>query len=206
MSPEFLFFDIGNVLLRFDNRLACRQVAELFGVPQQQVWNLWFGSDMGLRYEAGEVSTQEFYQHVCQQLGTTVDFVRFSRAVSDIFSVNSPTKALVSRLAAAGYPLGLLSNTNELHWNHFTDGRYCLMPELFQVHALSFRLRALKPQLEIYRAAAALAGVAPERIFFTDDLPENVQGAREAGFDAVPFTTAAALGDALRARGVRFNF
>lgn len=45
----------------------------------------------------------------------------------------------------------------------------------------------MKPDRKIYQAAIERAAVAPENIFFLDDLPENVAGAREAGIDAVQF-------------------
>ena len=54
-------------------------------------------------------------------------------------------------------------------------------------------------------AAADLAGVAISDIFFVDDLEANVQGAREAGMDAVVFESVDKLAAQLRDRGVRFN-
>lgn len=41
-----------------------------------------------------------------------------------------------------------------------------------------------KPDLEIFHLAAARMGVSPDEIVFVDDMPENVQGAREAGMHA----------------------
>jgi FMN phosphatase YigB (HAD superfamily) len=43
-------------------------------------------------------------------------------------------------------------------------------------------------------------GVAPEEIFFTDDRLENVEAARQAGFDAVQFVSVAELREQLRVR------
>ena len=63
-----------------------------------------------------------------------------------------------------------------------------------------------KPESQTYRAAAELAGAAPEEIFFTDDRPENVGAARRAGFDAVVFTTARRLAADLAVRGVEWNY
>ena len=73
------------------------------------------------------------------------------------------------------------------------------------VYALSYELRCAKPDAEIYRKAASLAGVAPEEIFFTDDMPVNVEAAQKAGFDAVLFRGGRALAEELRRRGVRLN-
>jgi putative hydrolase of the HAD superfamily len=77
---------------------------------------------------------------------------------------------------------------------------------LFEVHALSYRIGAAKPEPAIFAAAAELAGVAPQEVFFTDDLPRHVAGARAAGFDAVQYTSTPQLVAELRARGARFNY
>jgi FMN phosphatase YigB (HAD superfamily) len=47
-----------------------------------------------------------------------------------------------------------------------------------------------------------MAGSAPAEIFFVDDRADNVAAAREAGFDAVPYTDAQSLIETLAARGI----
>ena len=76
------------------------------------------------------------------------------------------------------------------------------------VRGLRTQLRGghCKPDERIFSAAARLAGVAPEEIFYTDDLPGHVAAARRAGFDAVQYTSPAALYDELASRGVRINY
>ena len=77
--------------------------------------------------------------------------------------------------------------------------------ELFDLYALSFEIGAMKPDARIYAAAAEMAGVPPEKIFFIDDREENVEGARAAGWQVELMSTPAAASEALRVRGVRFN-
>ena len=60
-----------------------------------------------------------------------------------------------------------------------------------------------KPDPAIFERAQQLAGVSADKIFFTDDIVTNVLAAQQAGWDAVPFTSAAALISALWHRGVR---
>ena len=48
--------------------------------------------------------------------------------------------------------------------------------------------------------------MSPQEIFFCDDVIGHVTAAREAGFDAVQYTTTAALVADLWRRGVRFNY
>jgi putative hydrolase of the HAD superfamily len=83
---------------------------------------------------------------------------------------------------------------------------YGILPAAFTVFALSFQIGALKPDPKIYRAAAELAGVAPGEILFCDDILGHVTGAREAGFDAVQYTSTPALVAELHDRGLRFNY
>ena len=50
------------------------------------------------------------------------------------------------------------------------------------------------------------AGVAPQDVFYVDDLSANVEGAKRVGFDAVLYTTPAAYAEELRRRDIRFNY
>lgn len=205
-ARPFIYFDLGNVLLRFDHELACRQMAEVAGVSPHLVREVVFQSQLQWQYERGMISTEEFYESFCRATGRRPDRQQLARAASAIFELNVPVVPLVTQLRAAGYRLGILSNTCEAHWHYVTDGRYRILTELFDVAALSFQLRSLKPEPEIFRRAAELAGVPPEEIFFVDDRQENVAAACRAGLDAVPFTTPADLATALRHRAVRFNY
>jgi len=205
-SPQFLYFDLGNVLLTFDVRIACRQVGELTGLTPERVDEIIFGSGLQERYERGEVSSRAFYEAFCADSGTRPDYDALHLASSAMFQVNVPVIPLVAHLQAARYRLGILSNTCESHWRYVAEGRYRFIRELFEVRVLSCDERCCKPATEIFRRAAHAAQVAADEIFFVDDRPENVQGAREAGLDAVLYEGPRQLADALRRRGLRFNY
>ncbi len=202
---KFLYFDLGRVLLHFSVDRMCRQMAELAGIEPAAVRSALFQGDLQDRYERGEISGAEFHEAFCQATGTRTDYAAMALAGSAIFELNVGMLPVVSQLRAAGHRLGILSNTCEGHWEYCL-ARYRILAEDFQVYALSYRIGAVKPQPEIYREAARLAGVRPEEIFFTDDLEANVHGARAAGFDAVHYTSTRQLTANLRARGIRFNY
>ena len=84
--------------------------------------------------------------------------------------------------------------------------KYRFLTDGFRVHALSYKIGAVKPEASIFQAAAEMAGYRPEEIFFVDDIAGHVAGARAAGFDAVQFTTAESMAADLRQRGIRFNY
>lgn len=204
--PKFFYFDLGNVLLKFDHHLAARQMAEVAGVTEQLVWDRVFGTDLELRYEAGEIDDREFYEIFCSQTNSRPDFARLLRAGSVIFTPNTSIYPVVGALIAGGYRLGILSNTCPGHWSYCHGGQYSLLQKGFEIYALSYELGACKPSPKIFQAAAELAGVAPQEIFFVDDIPGHVAGAKAAGFDAVLYTTTAQLAADLRERGLEFNY
>ena len=85
----------------------------------------------------------------------------------------------------------IFSNTNEVHWAYLVRATDGALAELD--HHLSHRIGLAKPAVESYRKVAELAGVAPERALFFDDLEANVLGARAAGWRAEVFRDEAEL-------------
>ena len=203
--PNFLFFDLGKVLLRFDVDVMCRQMGDVAGIDPPRVYQVLLEHPLQIDYECGRITTREFYEAFCRDTGTQPDFDALLRAGSDIFDLNTSMIPVVVQLYRTGHRMGVLSNTCESHWEHCLQ-RFRLLGEMFEVYALSYRIGATKPEAAIFEAAAKLAGVAPEEIFFTDDLAGHVAGARAVGFDAVQYTSTPQLAADLRARGVRFNY
>jgi putative hydrolase of the HAD superfamily len=204
--PSLIYFDLGNVLLKFDHQIGCRQIAELTGLAADEVSQMLFAEGLEVRYERGEIDSRQFYELFCARSGTRPEYEAWQHAGSAIFELHVPVVPVLAHLKYAGHRLGVLSNTCENHWHYLSSGRYCVIPSYFDVFALSFQVKALKPAPEMYQAAARLAGVEPADIFYMDDRAENVDGARAVGFDAVQFTSAHELARALRERGVSFNY
>lgn len=204
-TTKFIYFDLGNVLLFFDHHRACRQLAQLSGAAERQIWDALFTSGLELEYEAGRVSSRQMHEAFLAATGSAVGFDAFANAFSDIFEINIPLKVILGQLKFCRHRLGLLSNTNEMHWRLFTDGRYALLPDAFEQCVLSHEVGALKPEAAIFQAAIQRAGVAPQEIFYLDDIPGHVAGARALGIDAVQFTDAPSLLTEMRRRGIGLN-
>jgi glucose-1-phosphatase len=204
-TPRFLYFDLGMVLLEFSVERMLRQMAVVTGVGPEALKEILFDRGLMQQYETGAVSSREFYELYCERAGARPDYDVLCLAGSDIFTLNAPMLPIVAQLHQAGYRLGILSNTCECHWQ-FCIEKYRFLTDYFQVHALSFRIGAIKPDAAVYRAAAKLAGCRPEEMFFVDDIPGHVAGAKAAGIDAIVYTSAAQVAAELRSRGLRFNY
>ena len=204
--PSFIYFDLGNVILNFSHHRAARQIAAVAGISEQAAWDAVFDSGLESEYEHGNLTTRQFYEAFRERTHTWPDYDQLVHAASDIFELNVPIVPVITRLRAAGHRLGILSNTNAAHWHFVSEGRYSVVRDLFDVYALSFEMRAMKPEPQAYERAAEIAGTRPDEIFYTDDHAENVAAATRAGFDAVLFTSALELAEQLRSRGVQFAY
>jgi len=206
MTPsKFLYFDLGIVLVDFSVDRMLRQMADVSGVTPGRVKGILYDGGLQSQYELGRITSDEFYETFCRQTNTRPDYDALKRAGCDIFELNVSMLPVVAQLRRAGYRMGILSNTCEGHWEHCL-GRYRILSESFSVLALSYRIGAAKPDAAIFHAAAELAGVKPEEIFFVDDLPGHVAGAKAVGFDAVQYTTTPQFAADLRKRGIHFNY
>jgi glucose-1-phosphatase len=205
MQLKFFYFDLGRVLVNFSVEQMLHQMGDVAGLAPERVREIVFTGGLWKRLESGGLSDDEFYELFCTAIGNRIDRTALTRAAAEIFELNQSILPLVAQLAQAGYAMGILSNTCQTHWDYCRD-RYRIVAEGFSVHALSYRIGAMKPDAAIFHAAADLAGVRPDEIFFVDDMPEHVAGAKSIGIDAVQYTTTAALGAKLRERGVRFNY
>ncbi len=206
MTPRFLYFDLGNVLFRFDTPRACCQMADVSGVPVADVATFFAEGEFQVLLETGRVTPEQIYSDFCERFGVQPSLDAMCRAASDIFSFNAPLLPLLVRLTLAGYRMGILSNTSSPHWEFLNRQQYWVLSQLFEVTTLSYQVHALKPDREIYQAAAQAVNMNPDELFFTDDLAENVQGAQAAGWQAAQFTTPAQLASDLRRLGMRFNY
>ncbi len=204
MAIRFIFFDLGKVLVNFDLDLMLRQVADVAEVGVDQVQEALFGDRLHERFELGEITIDEYHRGFCERIGREPDLGRLHRAGTEFFELNVEILPVVSGLRQTRFPLGILSNTCVTHWEYCRD-RYAVVRECFQLPIASYQVNLLKPGKAIYDAAAERAGVAAEEILFIDDLLENVEGARAAGWDGVHFTGARSLVEELRKRGVAMN-
>lgn len=202
MRPQFIYFDLGNVLFAFDRERAFRQMAAVCGATVQAVEQATVESGLQVALETGRIDWATAHAEFSRLTGTTSDSAALAAAASDMFTLRVDMLPVLAAIARTGCPTGLLSNTCAIHWRHLVDAGYAILPGRFVRQVLSYEVGVMKPDAGIYAAAAATAGVPAGRIFFCDDMPQHVAAARTAGWDAELFTSASDLIDQLAARGL----
>jgi putative hydrolase of the HAD superfamily len=198
--PKALFFDLGNVLVPFDIRRAYAGFRALSPLSVEEMATRLRADGLVTRYECGQVEDQPFFEAFCRLTEVRTTYQRFCELWNSIFL--PPTLVPDDLLAtlSSNFTMLLLSNTNAIHFR-FLEANY---PHIRRFHhlVLSHEAGAQKPARKIYDDALAAAGVEPHEAFFTDDLAENIEAARQLGLDAEVFEGVPRLLEHLEARGV----
>ena len=182
-----VFFDIGNVLLRFSTRMILRRFAWAVKHHPIKVANYLWHSDIGDRIERGVVDGPQLHAMFQDELGYKGSYAQFRLLWCDHFTLDRGSHAILKRTAAR-VPTYLLSNTNALHID-FIRERYAF-PSLVRGSILSHELGLRKPDPAIYRAALKMSGTKAEETVFVDDLKPNVEAACALGMIGIRFRSA----------------
>jgi FMN phosphatase YigB (HAD superfamily) len=186
-SPTPLItFDLGGVIVRLAASLD--EAAAVSGIRLREAAQPERDGELSLLFndwQRGRVTDEQFFDTWTDTIG------RFDRSEAPKLSLGWIVEEydgmlqLVGDLKQAGVALGCLSNTVSLHWAYVLGDRakFPSMQLIDHAHA-SHLIGAMKPEPAIYRAYEQLTGTAGSGIVFFDDLPENVQGARECGWRA----------------------
>lgn len=198
--PCAAVFDIGRVLFEWNLRNLFEQ---LIADPAELDWFLTHVVTEEWHFQAD--GGRPLAETVPERIATFPDHAHLIEAYRMRFNESIPgpvpgTHAIVRRLADAGVPLYALTNFGA----EFFAGFRPMQPifDLFDDIIVSGVERCAKPDARIYEIAEARIGLAPERLFFIDDNPDNVAAAAARGWQAHLFTDAAALERALLTRGL----
>ncbi len=170
-----LIFDCFGVLYR-DN------LSMLYdAVPQQSHKDL---QDIVRATDHGFLSREEYYENIAELAGKTIADIQ---AIEQRQHQRDESMIAFTQTFKPEYKIGLLSNIDV-----GTIDRLFPEPqrsELFDAFVVSGEVGITKPTLAIFEITAAQLGLAPEECVMIDDLPRNVDSARQVGMHGVLFTT-----------------
>ena len=181
---DALVYDMGNVLVEIDFGRVIARWAELAQVVPESLAPRFSHGPEYEAHERGEIDAAAYYESLRRDLGVALDDAALEDGWNAVFG--PPIEAtidLVEELAPR-VPQYLFSNTNAVHhayWSRLYGPAFLHLRSQFVSHRMGRR----KPERAAFEHVARAIGVLPGRVLFFDDLPANVEGAREAGMQAV---------------------
>jgi FMN phosphatase YigB (HAD superfamily) len=203
---KLFVFDLGNVILPFEHRQIATKLqvrsTDQATLSSQRIFDIMFDFENGLvnPYEEGLMSTVEFFSELKRQFRLDMDIDAFKDIWNPIFREDREVNEAIVYLKEKGYPLFLLSNTNELHFSYIID-KYPIIHS-FDEWLLSFEVGAKKPKRRIYEAIFEKMDVQPGEVFYIDDIPKYVEVAKHLGIDGMVFKNAHQLWEFIRKNGI----
>lgn len=184
---QAIVFDFGNVISRFDHQPFLQALSVACGKPSEELKALLFApASPLLDYEAGRINSAQVLSQVSALCGHDFPEAYFVQAFTGIFTPIEEIGELIRRLKP-NYKLGLISDTNPLHFEHAI--RKAEVFPLFDSVTLSYELGTLKPDPRLFKDALDKLDLLAEECVFIDDRAAFAQAATAHLMHGITFTT-----------------
>lgn len=196
-----ILFDLGGVLVDWDNSWIIKAVSEKFHLSENQL-KIEFENNLK-DYSSGEFDELEFWH----KIGRKIDSPDLENLKSSLYSEIAPSKMSVNnyvyniskKLKEQGHIIGIVSNTelaiyslveNIMPTNHF-DHKF-----------LSFQIGIVKPDVQIFEYVLKTLSIPKEEILYIDDDLKNIELTQSLGIDSIHFTSNQNLSKELEKRNL----
>lgn len=196
-------FDMGGVLIDYN---AGKTITTYFPEEYHEIlMKEVFGSELWQKLDSGLLRHDEAISIVLPKIPESTRPL-IKEMLSDFYPYMPPFPEMydfIARIKKAGYNVYLLSNaTPRFFDNYLNIPAMKLMDGFF----ISCVYKMMKPQKEIYEAFCNKFSLKAEECFFIDDMPRNIEGAKNYGMKGFVYKAPdiESLENALNAEGVRF--
>lgn len=203
---KLFVFDLGNVILPFEHRQIAVKLHEKSVDKQaytpQDLFDAMFDFENGMvnPYEEGLMSSVEFFSELKHRFQLEMNLEDFKDIWNPIFRDDPEVNRAILYLREKGYPLFLLSNTNELHFSYIIE-KYPIVHVLDE-WLLSFEVGAKKPKRRMFDAIFEKTDIRPPEVLYIDDIAHYVEAAQQLGINGIVFKHADQLWEFIRKNGI----
>jgi putative hydrolase of the HAD superfamily len=195
-------FDLGNVILPFEDRQISVKLHEVSLIKNRftpdDLFRFLFDGDRGFvnPYEEGRISSLDFFAELRGRYKLDLKFEEFKDIWNNIFEEDPEVNAIITHLKNKGYPVFLLSSTNELHFSYVME-RYPIVHSLDE-WILSYEVGAKKPKKKIFDAVFEKTDIARDETLYIDDIKAYVEAAKTYGLQGMHFKNSKDLWELLK--------
>ena len=197
-----LLFDMDDVLCAYHVDIRIAALAEITGKAADSIRASIWETDFLEQSDRGAYSAQAYLEEFGRRLDYPLSRAEWVAARKAAMPPFHDVLGLVGRVKKR-LPVALLTNNDHLLGDTLDEIFPDLIPLFGDAIFVSARIGAAKPDAACFVHCCTALKVAATETFFTDDLVENVLGAKSAGLKAHHFDGYQGLVQALEAHGVR---
>ncbi|HOI86978.1 MAG TPA: HAD family phosphatase [Lentimicrobium sp.] len=186
---KLIVFDLGNVLLNINPMLTNKAFRALGIIDENEFFSGKQTLALMSALECGTTGPDDFLREVLKKLKPGVTSTQAEEAWNAMLLDFPAKRVRMLQGLRKSYRIGLLSNTNQVHYRDYTArfARDYGIPfgDLFDYLWFSHEIGIAKPEAGIFEHVLSNSGVRPAEILFIDDTLMHVEAAARLGINAV---------------------
>ncbi|MEO6882484.1 MAG: HAD family phosphatase [Bacteroidia bacterium] len=189
-SVKNIIFDLGVVLLNIDYSLTQKAFRQLGITDFDALYSQLHQDKIFDDFEKGLISAAEFRNTLRKISDKNWSDAQIDAAWNAML-LDFPEKRLqLLEKLKSRYRLSLLSNTNEIHINYFSNYLQKTfgiadLSNVFEKEYFSYEIKMRKPDTEIYEYVLREKKILAQETLFIDDLLINVKAAETIGLQTI---------------------
>jgi epoxide hydrolase-like predicted phosphatase len=184
MPIKAIYFDLGGVIVRTENRHTRAQLAAEFGMTYEEMDKFVFECQTAVDATIGKVTEQEHWLDVARRLKRPES--ESPRLRDAFFGGDTVDQEIINLLRSLRktHKTGLISNAWDGLRPWIVSQKF---DDAFDILTISAEVGIAKPDARIYQHALEKLGVKPEEAIFVDDVEKNVTASESLGMHGVLF-------------------
>lgn len=184
-----IIFDLGGVLLNINPLLSLLELEKTSGINKDELLVKLVEDQIFEKFDTGRLTPAQFRRGLCRIMNTNVSDSEIDRIWNKLLlDFPAPRVEMLQQLRK-NYRVFLLSNTNSIHFDYYTQEfyeRYGIhFTDLFDRVFVSHEIGIHKPDAGIYTYVLGNTDIiASETVFFDDSLA-NIQAAELLGIRGI---------------------
>jgi glucose-1-phosphatase len=193
-TPEIknIIFDWGGVLLNINPLLSLEEFETICGISKEDLINKFLSARVFEKFDTGYLKPEQFRDEICQILGLKVKDAEIDRIWNKLLLDFPSHRIELLRQLRKNYTIYLLSNTNAIHYEFYTEEFYRTygfpMTDLFDRLFLSYEIGIHKPDEGVYTYVLQAANIKASETIFFDDSKANIEAAIQLGIKGIQIT------------------
>jgi len=184
-----LIFDLGGVLLNINPLLSLLEFEKISGIDKEELKLRLAGEKVFEKFDTGSLNPAQFRNVLCRIMNREVSDSEIDRVWNRLLLDFPLVRVELLQSLRKNYRIYLLSNTNIIHFAHYTLEFYntygIQMTDLFDQVFLSYEIGMHKPDAGIYTHVLQAANLDPSETVFIDDSLANIEAADRMGIAGI---------------------